>query len=137
MSAITGPIALYANYPIQAYFYQPGQFYIAAITLGLTTTVTTTVDHNYVVGQQVRLIIPPYNGCRQLNEVQGYVTSIPSATQVVVNINSSGGNPFVTSTQPNQPQILAIGDVNSGALNQVPRNTGTYIPGSFIDISPA
>lgn len=136
MSAITGPIALYNNLPINAQYYQPSQFFISTITLGTTTTITTTVDHNYVIGQQIRLIIPPTFGCRQLNEQTGFVLSIPSATQVVVSINSVGGNVFTSSSAITQPQILAVGAINSGALNQVPAFTGTYIPGSFIDVSP-
>lgn len=135
---IGGPIAPYSNVPINAQFYQPSQFFISNVTLGTSTTVTTTVNHNYVVAQEVRLIIPPTNGCRQLNEATGYVTSIPAANQVIVSINSSQNvDAFKTSTAKTQPQILAIGDVNFGFNNANGiMNEGTYIPGSFINISP-
>lgn len=132
-----GPVALYNNLPINAQYYQPSQFFISAISLGPTTTITTTVNNNYVIGQQCRLIIPELNGCSKLNEQTGYVIAIPNPNQVTLNINSSGLNQFVTSTYPTQPQILAIGDINSGAINgNVIFETGTYIPGSFMDISP-
>jgi len=132
-----GPIAPYNNLPIEPQNYQPRLFFISAIALGQLTTVTTTVDHDYVVGQQCRLIIPPTNGCRQLNEQTGFVDSIPSANQVVLNINSSMNvDPFVTSSANNQPQILAIGDVNTGQTNTGRSGNLTYIPGSFINISP-
>ena len=132
----TGPIAGYNNLPIETGFYQPRVFFIEDVELGPTTTVTTTVDHDYVVGQQCRLIIPPTNGCRQLNEISGLVISIPADDQVILNINSSMNvDLFVTSTSKTQPQILAIGDVNTGSTNTGSTNNTTYIPGSFINIS--
>ncbi len=134
---ISGPIAPYNNPPINPQYYEPSQFFIAAITLGQLTTVTTTVNHNYVVDQQCRLLIPASNGCRQLNEVSGYVLSIPAANQVVLSIYSLGGDPFITSTAANQPQILAIGDIANGQINSTGVNSNlTFIPGSFINISP-
>lgn len=133
----TGPIALYNNLPIEPQNYQPRMFFISAITLGQTTTVTTTEDHDYVVNQECRLIIPATNGCRQLNEKTGFVISIPAPDQVVLNINSSMNvDPFVTSIAKTQPQILAIGDVNTGQINSGRTNNLTYVPGSFINISP-
>lgn len=136
-SAITGPIAPYNNVPIAPQYYQPSVFVITALTLGITTIVTTNISHNYVIGQQIRLTIPPTNGCRQLNEASGYVVSIPSSTQVEINIDSTGSQPFVTSSATTKPQIMAIGDVNTGQINSNGiRSTLTYIPGSFTNISP-
>lgn len=148
-AVITPPIALYNNVPINANFYQPGQFFISTISLGQLTTVTTTINHNFVIGQLVRLLIPTIysqltNGikvviptCTQLNEQTGYVESIPNPNQVVLNIDSSAYDPFVTSTQPTQPQIVAIGDLNSGNINASGNLTeSTLIPGSYINISP-
>ena len=136
-TVISYPIPLYSNPPIEPQFYQPSRFVISAITLGATTTVTTSVDHNYVIGQEVRLLIPPSFGCRQLNEQTGLVLSIPTSTQVVLNIYSAGGDAFVASSAPTQAQILGIGDINSGVTNSSGRTpTGTFIPGSFINISP-
>ena len=136
-SPIPGPIPPYANVPINAQYYQPSQFFISAITLGPTTLITTTVNHNYVISQQCRLIIPSINGPLQLNQQTGYVIQIPNPNQVVLNINSSGLNLFQSSTYPTQPQIVAIGDINFGAINQNGLSqVGTFIPGSFINISP-
>lgn len=132
-----GPVALYNNLPINAQYYKPSQFYITAISLGSITTITTAKDNNYVIGQLCRLIIPAANKCYQLNEQTGYVIDIPASNQVTLDINSIGYNLFQTSTYPVQPQILAIGDINSGAINQNGnRQTLTFIPGSFQDISP-
>lgn len=131
-----GPIAPLNNLPIEPQNYQPSRFVISAVDLGQTTMVTTSVTHNYVIGQECRLIIPPTFGCRQLNEQTGFVISIPSANQVILDIYSSGGAPFTSSTQTTLPQILGIGDINSGQLNSLGiTSEGTYIPGSFINIS--
>ena len=112
-------------------------YFIEDVTLGAQTTVTTTEDHDYVIGQLVRLLIPPQFGCRQLNGQTGFVISIPASDQVVLDIYSAGGDAFQSSSAANQPQILAIGDTNSGQINSNGRSpTLTYVPGSFINISP-
>lgn len=139
MSFVIGPIAPQNNPPINPQFYVPRMFFISNLTLGVTTLVTTSVDHNYVIGQLVRLLISPFYGSYQLNEQQGYVLSIPSADQVVVEINSLNANTFISSPSygPTKPQIVPVGDANSGVINNQGRlSTGTFIPGSFINISP-
>lgn len=139
--AIKGPIAPYSNLPIEPQFFQPWRFVISNITLGVTTTVMMVIPSittlNYVVGQEVRLIIPPLFGCRQLNGQTGFVLSVIPPNQVIVSINSVGGDPYIASTATTQAQILAIGDINSGPINAQGRvNNGTFIQGSFINISP-
>lgn len=94
---ISYPIPAYQNLQIDSQFYQPSRFVISAITLGLSTTVETSSDHNYVVGQLVRLLVPRLFGSYQLNEVQGYVISAPTATSVVLDIDSTLANAFIAS----------------------------------------
>ena len=134
---ITYPIPPYSNVPIQPQNYQPSQFVISAVTLGQITTVTTSTNHNYVIGQQVRLLIPPTFGCIQLNEQTGYVFSIPAANQVTVNINSTNFDPYVASSAKTVAQIVAMGDINGGQINANGTvNLNTPVPGAFINISP-
>jgi len=150
---VTYPTPIYSNPPINPQFYIPNKFFIQGITMGVTTVVTTTVDHNYVIGQIVRLLIPKIfttvgsiptqvrgiqiPTCTQLNGKEATVVSIPSSTQVELDIDSLDVDAFITSSQPTQPQIVATGDYNSGYINAFGRvNTGTFIPGSFINISP-
>ena len=143
MTTLTGvisyPIPLYANVPIEAQFYEPSRFQISAIYLGQTTMVTATADMNYVIGQLVRLLIPASFGSIQLNNVTGYVIGLPAADQVEIAIDSSiNVNAFISSSATTKAQILAIGDINSGVANSSgSTSTGTFIPGSFLDISPA
>jgi len=138
MTVISYPIPIYSNLPIQSDFYKPKRFVIENIGLGMTTTITTTENHDYVVGQLCRLIIPPTFGSRQLNGRQGYVISIPADDQVVLDIDSAQNvDPFIASSATTKAQILAIGDGNSGIINSEGRvNNVTFIPGSFINISP-
>ena len=135
-TVISFPVPLYANVPIHDEYYIPNFFLISGITLGVTTIVTTSVNHNYVIGQQVRLIIPPTFGTRQLNEKSAFVIDIPSSTQVTLNINSQGMDAFIASSASTKAQILAIGDVRSGQINITPVNLNLNIPGSFENISP-
>lgn len=135
---IFGPIAPENNPPINPQYYIPNVFDISSIGLGSSTTITTSVDHNYVVGQLIRLLIPLTYGSFQLNGLTGYVTSIPAPDQVVINIDSTNANAFVIGATTTPAQIVAVGDINSGVINAEGRiNNGTFIPGSFINISPA
>ena len=138
--AITGPIAPYSNVPIEPQYYSPWRFVVSAISLGVTTTVTLVIpaitDLNYIIGQLVRLIIPPTFGCRQLNGKVGYVTTVTLPNQVTLALNSLGADPYIASSATTPAQILAIGDVNSGATNLGRQNNQEYVPGSFINISP-
>lgn len=138
-TVLSYPIPAYQNVPIQANYFQPSQFVISGISLGSVTTVTTTLDINYVIGQEVRLLIPPSFGSIQLNNVTAYVIDIPASNQVTLDINSSVNvDAYISSTDTTQSaQILAIGDINSGITSSTGRNIPTTnIPGAFINISP-
>lgn len=137
-TVISYPIPPYANLPIEPQFYKPSRFVISNVTLGLTTIITATSAMNYVIGQLIRLIIPPSFGCIQLNESEGYVISLPSSTQVEIAIDSSiNVDAYTSSSATTKAQILGIGDINTGQVNSHGRVQNlTYIPGSFLNISP-
>lgn len=110
--------------------YVPGIAFITAITLGATTIIDTTAPHNFVVGQEVAFRIPSVWGTSELNSLPnilipgspkyGYVVAVNSSTEVVVNIDSTAFTPFnpdqLFASFPGEffPQIVAVGDVNSG-----------------------
>lgn len=134
---LNGPQPLYNNPPIEPQYFKPSRFVITGIVLGNTTLVTTSINHNYTIAQECRLIIPQGYGCRQLNEVTGFVISIPNTNQVILDINSLGGDPFISANLRQEPAILAIGDINEGSINRRgPKHTHPFIPGSFRNISP-
>ena len=135
-TVITYPVPLYANVPIHTEDYKPRVFFVSAISLGFQTIVTTTVAHDYVIGQLVRLLIPNGFGSRQLNEKTAYVISIPSTTQVTLDMISNNADPFINANLNTKAQIVAVGDVNTGDLNPNGRILQPLaIPGSFINIS--
>lgn len=141
---LLGPTAPENNPVIEPEWFQPSLFPILAISSGIITTITTGtsfgISNNYVIGQLVRFNIPKAYGAQQLNGRQGYVIGIPASNQVVVNIDTSlNFDAFIPSPVygPTSPQIVAIGDVNTGVMNYGRSNNGTTIPGAFINISPS
>lgn len=146
-TALSGsPSGAYVKKVLYPYLYAPGVAFIEAITTGSTTTVTTTAPHNFVVGQEVAFRIPALWGTVQLNSipnsgsnipgspVYGYVISVTSSTQFVVNINSTGYTAFNTNQTVASvkaglsfPQVLAVGDVNTGGV-QISAGSALYPP---------
>jgi hypothetical protein len=133
-ASIIGPIAPESNPPINPQYYGPSVFQISDITNGLTTIITTTDDHDYVVGQQIRLLVGPTYKARQFNNQSAYVISIPSDTSVEIDIDSRFYDTFYDSGLQTPPQIAAIGDINNGVISTNGRSTTVYIPGSFQDV---
>jgi hypothetical protein len=113
--------------------YEPADTYISIIGLGATTQITTTTDHNFEVGQEIAFRIPQQWGTVQLNSLPNllipgspayaYVTAVASNRTFTCNVNSTAYTPFnpnqpltPTNTVPGLtfPQVLAVGDVNTG-----------------------
>jgi hypothetical protein len=143
LTAQTVPTVKQVLYP---FLYLPQDNVISAITLGATTTVATTMYHNFVVGQEIAFRIPPQWGTTQLNSlpntiipgspVYGYVVSLTDNWTFVVNINSTNYTAFNTNPATpsivglTYPQVLAVGDVNTGG-NQITATSPLYPPPSF------
>lgn len=127
LTAQTVPTVKKVLYP---FLYLPEVNVISALTLAATTTVSTTMYHNFEVGQEVAFRIPSQWGTTQLNSlpnpiipgspIYGYVTSITDNWNFVVNINSSAFTAFnsnpssVSIVGLTYAQVLAVGDVNTG-----------------------
>ena len=130
-------IAPQNNPSITPWYYKPRTAFISAISTGSTTTITTVADQYYVVGQIVKLLLNSNNGCRGLSNKEFLVLSVPSLTQVILDVNSTQETPFVLTESNTEPQIVPVGDYNSGAINNQGRvNNTSYIPGSFQNTSP-
>lgn len=149
------------------FLYVPEANVTAYITLGATTTVTCTMYHNFEVGQEIAFRMPTVWGTTQLNSlpnvlipgspVYGYVTSVTDNWTFVCSINSTGftafnvNQPFVSYPGETFPQVVAVGDVNTGgqsifagsplypspyfptATNRVPTINGPAIKGAFVN----
>lgn len=145
-TALSGsPTGAFVRQVLFPWNYLPGVNFISAISTGTTTTITTTSNHNYVVGQEIAFRIPSTWGTTQLNSlpnavtpgspVYAYVTSITSNTVFVCSFNSTGftafnSNPTVAQTVAGltPPQVVAVGDINSG---------GTAFSGGALYPSPS
>lgn len=139
----TGSTVKKVLYP---FLYPPQDNVIAALTLGSTTTVTTTQHHNFEVGQAIAFRIPNSWGTVELNSLPnnltpgapayGYVTSITDNWTFVCNINSSSytafnANQTVSGTVGRSfPQVLAVGDVNTGGQS-ISSTSVLYPPPQF------
>lgn len=130
-TALSGsPTGSYVRKVLYPDLYLPGVNFIEDLTLASTTTVVTTTNHNYVVGQQVAFRIPQSWGTAELNSlpnniipgspIYGYVVSVTDNKTFDVNINSTGYTAFTTNqtiaSVPGLsfPQVVAVGDVNTG-----------------------
>jgi hypothetical protein len=133
-TAITGsPAGAYVRQVLYPWLYEPGTNYITAITLsGTNVVVTTTNNHNFVIGQEIAFRIPAPWASTQLNALPNlttpgspvyyYVSSLQSNTQFTctalsVGVTAFNSNQAVASVPGLQlPQVLAVGDVNSGGI---------------------
>lgn len=120
--------------------YLPFTCDITAITTGQTTIITTSVKHSFVIGNEVSFQIPKEYGMRQLDKENGYVLSITDYT-VEVNIDSLGFDAFVIPTvNPlivlDPPQIIPIGDANTGYVLPGGQKPTLQIPGAFRNVYP-
>ena len=141
-TALSGsPAGAYVRQVLYPNLYLPGVNFISAISTGTTTSITTTTNHNYVVGQEIAFRIPSVWGTTQLNSlpnnlipgspIYAYVTAVSSNTVFVCNFNSTGFTAF-NSNQPatgtsglQYPQVVSVGDVNSGGF---PYSGGSLYP---------
>jgi len=140
------PASAFVQKVLYPFLYVPEDNVVTAITLGNTTTITTSMYHNFEVGQQVAFRIPNAWGTTQLNSlpnvlipgqpIYGYVVSITDNWTFVVNINSSAYTAFTTNIAVSAvpgltfPQVVAVGDVNTGG-NLITSTSALYPPPSF------
>jgi hypothetical protein len=122
--------------------YTPTIVDIEDVSLSAEALVTTTIDHTFVIGQQVQFFIPPEWGMRQLQGRKGYVLSIPNPDEFVVNIDTTFFDVFVTPSPPalvviDPAQVAGIGDQNTGtsSLGGIIANPNT-IPGAYQNQPP-
>lgn len=134
-TALSGsPTGAYVRQILAPNLYLPGDDFISSLTLsGTNVVVNTTANHNYVVGQEIAFRIPSAFGSTQLNSLPNntipgspiyyYVTAVTSNTQFTCTALSAGVTALNTN-QPvanvpglNWPQVVAVGDVNSGGTS--------------------
>lgn len=132
--ATVSPPGAFVKKVLYPFLYVPQDNVVSAVTTGATTTVTTTMYHNFEPGQEIAFRVPNIWGVIQLNSlpdllipgspIYGYVTSVTDNWTFVCNINSSAFTAFTNNfamTSATLPgltfaQVLAVGDVNTGGI---------------------
>lgn len=144
-TALSGsPVGAWVKKVLFPFLYAPGISFIEAIVLGSPTQVVTTTPHNLVVGSEVAFRIPPLWGTTQLNSlpnnnipgspIYGYVNQVVNNVTVNVTIDSTAFaafNPNIpVASVPGLtfPQLVAVGDVNSGGAVISPNSNLLYPP---------
>lgn len=134
-----GPLAPERNPPITPEYYAPKLATISSITSisQFATQVVTVEENEYVIGQIIRFVIPERDGMIQLDEREALIISITNATTFLTDIDTTQMGLFNASINTFQdPFIVPVGDINSGAINSSGRiNNLLYISGSFKNIS--
>ena len=146
-TALSGsPSGAYVKKVLYPFLYPPQDNFISAVTTGSTTTVTTTMYHNFVVGQEIAFRIPPQWGIIQLNSlpnnlipgqpIYGVVTSLTDNWTFVCNINSSAYTAYTSNIAVANvpglsfPQVLSVGDFNTGGT-LISATSSLYPPPQF------
>ena len=101
----------------------PASRTIVNITQAASAVVTTSVQHNYVVGQSVSFRLSDSTfGMVQINGLSGSITAVTQFT-FTVNIDTTAFTAFTWPAFTNAvtfPQVLPVGEDTSVALAQVP-----------------
>lgn len=91
--------------------FQPAVRLVTDVTKAYHATVTTSFDHDYIVGQIVRFYIPTTWGMWQLNHLQGEILSVPTSDTFTVAIDTRDFDSFVVPGSPLQyAQVVPIGE---------------------------
>lgn len=132
-TAISGsPSGALVKKVLYPFLYLPEDNVVSFVTTGATTTIATTMYHNFEIGQEIAFRVPTQWGTTQLNSlpnnvipgspIYAYVTSITDNWTFVCNVNSTSYTAFTdnfTMTAStlfglSYTQVLAVGDVNTG-----------------------
>jgi hypothetical protein len=111
----------YRIIPFDPIFY-PRRRFIVDISKAASAVVTTSVDHGYTVGQEVRFATDPLNGMVEINGLSGTITAVGSPSTFTVNIDSTSFTTFTFPVTANPgaytpAQVIPFGEDTANALN--------------------
>lgn len=107
---------------------EPRARYIVDLTLGASTTVKTSVDHGYAVGQYITLSVPASFGSSEISGQSGRISAISSANEFVVDIDSSAASAFAYPASASIPFSFPFAVV---AGDKTTLAQGNVFPGSI------
>jgi hypothetical protein len=113
---------------------EPRFLYITAISQATQAVVTTSINHQYVVGQLVHFSVPSSFGMSQINQLTGVITAVGSVNSpgtgynntFTVNINTSGFTAFAFPASSGSPTVALFATV--APAGQQVLNNGNYVP---------
>ena len=109
-------VIYYPGYSQQQVHYNLIVRVIASITNANPAIVTTTEDHEYVTGMDIRFQIPSSFGMRQLNNINAQITVIDDVS-FSINVNTTNMQSFAyPSPLPNAYDNPTVIPNNSGIL---------------------
>lgn len=124
--------------PFDARFY-PRRRFITAITQAASAVVTLSVTHGYIVGEQVRIVVPSAFGMTQINGLLGTVTAINTTTNTItLNVDSTAFTAFAFPTSAvaaagvTFAQIVPVGEA---AVNSVSQPFGNLLDDATRNVS--
>ena len=134
IAATTGFYRIIASSPTAGLFY-PRRRVATIITQAAQAVVTTSVQHGFVVGEEVRFKIPAAYGMIELDGLTGTIVAIdaavgPTHNTLTVNIDTTGFTPFafpLTAAAPFTPaEVFPIGEdpTYTNLLDDATNNTG-------------
>ncbi len=133
---------------------EPSFLYVTAITKATQGQVTTSQEHNYVVGQKVEFTIPGSFGMVQLNNFNQpqskppIITSVVDAYNFTINVDTTNYTTFAfpaTSGAPTIPLFATVAPAGQSAtfnpitnvttgynFTSVPFHSGVFIPYMYV-----
>lgn len=97
------------------------------ITQAAQAVVTTSVNHGYTIGQQVRFVVPASCGMTELNGVQATIVAVSAAGALptfTIDVDTSAFTafqwPLAAASPTSYANVVPIGENTATALAQVP-----------------
>lgn len=117
--AVAGTTGFYRKINFPALYY-PRRRFITKLSQAASAVVTTSVDHGYTVGQEIRFNVPDGYGMTEINGLSGTITAVTAST-FTVNIDSSGFTAFAfpaAAAVPFSPaEAIPFGEDTAQALS--------------------
>lgn len=105
--------------------FYPRRRFITKITAAASAVVTMSVTHGYLVGQQVRLVVPAAYGMVEMDGLLGTITAVnttlASGNTITLNIDSSAFTAFAWPLSAAVPfsaaEVVPVGEDSAQALS--------------------
>lgn len=114
MSIFPGPQPEFTNPIIEPTHFSPRVFIIAGVIKGLTSTIITTEEHDFVEGQRIRIRMPQPYGMDQIDNEEGFILEISSSIGIVIDLDTRGYDDFVATPLfvSTSPQVFVVTNLN-------------------------